>query len=358
MASVEPIKRQGRVVYRGIPWDATNRKKGPTLVFETESAARSYAKGWERREDGIAGEHGAPVTRNRRRVLFATYAEQCAQRADLPKTRRSKLTHAREWAKLLKGLHVDEIDRAAINTGLAAMSKLSAGTRRNRISFIRSVFAEAKRDGLITDDPTFDIAMPRRAATRTHNPPTEKELAAILDYFDDWFAVAVLLAHDSGLRSAEVAGLRWFRIDFDQRTVMVADVAEDDGTLRPFPKGRRALEIPLSPRTVAMLRKVKLASGGGDMDFVVRRPNGKSFTGDSLSDHWYYHSLKIEGIGKPRPTFHDLRHAACQRLVDAGVDILTVSEFMRHGSLDVTRAYLRAVPMSRMHDALAAAAGA
>jgi integrase len=358
MASVEAIKRQGRVMYRGIPWDATNRKKGPTRVFETESAAMSYARGWERREDAIADEHGAPATRNRRRVLFTDYATQCAQRADIPKTRASKCTHAREWGRLLKGLHVDEIDRAAINAGLAAMSKLSAGTRRNRISFIRSVFAEAKRDGLITDDPTFDIDMPRRAATRTHNPPTEKGLKAALDYFDDWFAVAVLLAHDSGLRAAEVAGLRWFRVDFEQRTVMVADVMEDDWTLRPFPKGRKALEIPLSPRTVAMLRKVKLASGGGDTDFVVRRPNGKGFTGNTIGDHWFQHSPKIDGLGKPRPTFHDLRHAACQRLVDAGVDILTVSEIMRHSSLDVTRAYLRAVPMDRMHAAFAAASGA
>lgn len=358
MASVEPIIRKGRVMYRGIPWDATNRKKGPTRVFDTESAAMSYARGWERREDGIADEHGAKPDRNRKRVLFVDYATQVAQRADIHKTRTSKLTHAREWGKVFKGLHLDDIDRATINAALAGMSKLSPGTRRNRISFIRSVYAEAKRDGLITDDPTFDIAMPRRAATRTHNPPTEKALARILDYFDDWFAVAVLLAHDSGLRAAELAGLRWFRIDFDQRTVMVADVMEDDDTLRPFPKGKEAMEVPLSPRTITMLRKIKLASGGGDMDFVVRRPTGKTFNGNSLSDYWYYHSMKIEGLGKPRPTLHDLRHAACQRLVDAGVDILTVSAFMRHGSLDVTRAYLRAVPMQRMHDAIAAAAGA
>ena len=43
--------------------------------------------------------------------------------------------------------------------------------------------------------------------------PTEDQLAAVLDHMPDRFEPAVLLAHDSALREAEVCGLRWHRID-------------------------------------------------------------------------------------------------------------------------------------------------
>lgn len=353
MASVEEIIRAERVVYRGIPWDAANGRKGPTKVFDYWSDARAYAKGWEEDRDTVSAAFGVPTTRNRRRVLFAAYAREYALRAEgEQRTRQSRLRLANVLGKRI-GVHVDEIDRKLIGEVIADMAHLAPGTRRNRISFLRKVLAEAVLDKLITDNPCRDVEKPRRATVRDHTIPTEDDLAAIIKHMADHFEPAILLAHDSGLRESEVAGLRWFRIDLTAKRVTVADVMEPDRTIRPYPKGKERRVIPLSDRTVAALRRAKIRQGAGDLDFVVRRPGRKMMSTRALSGYWQYQIRKVPGLGTARPTFHDLRHACAHRLVRSGIDLRTLQAFMGHKSLDTTRVYMPDVSPDELDAALA-----
>jgi hypothetical protein len=115
MASVKSIIRAGKVVYRGIPWDAQNRKKGPTRVFDFESDALVYARGWERDRDQVAEGFGTRPDRNRRRIKFADYATSYASRAEGEKrTRETRMRLARVIGERIT-VHVDEIDRKLIN---------------------------------------------------------------------------------------------------------------------------------------------------------------------------------------------------------------------------------------------------
>lgn len=356
MASVEEITRKGRIAYRGIPWDAANRKKGPTRVFDHWSDANAYATGWEVDRDTVSAAFGLPTVRNRPRVRFADYAREYALRVDgEQRTRQSRLKLANILGKRI-GVHVNEIDRKLIGEVVADMAHLAPGTRRNRISFLRLVLAEAVLDKLIDDNPCRDIEKPRRATVRDHTIPTEDDLAAIIEHMADHFEVAILLAHDSGLRESEVAGLRWFRIDLTAKRVTVADVMEPDRTIRPYPKGKERRVIPLSDRTVAALRRAKIRQGAGDMDFVVRRPGHKMMSTRALSGYWQYQIPKVPGTwGDARcPTFHDLRHACAHRLVRSGIDLRTLQAFMGHKSLDTTRVYMPDVTGDELDAALAA----
>jgi integrase len=46
--------------------------------------------------------------------------------------------------------------------------------------------------------------------------------------------------------------------------------------------------------------------------------------------------LIADGIGMPDITYHSLRHRHAAQLIDAGVDIVTISKRLGHASPDVT----------------------
>lgn len=366
MPSVETIERRGRVTYRGIPWIVLangTRKKGPTKTFDSESAAMAYAVRVERGSDDESESRGLPVTRNKRRVLFADYAMQYAVRTPgTANTKRNRISKAEILGEWFAKLYIDEIDRKLINDLLYEMSKplpgkphgFAPGTKRGRISFLRCVFEEAVLDKLIDENPCRNIEKPNRVSLRGHNPPNEDELAALIEYMPDWFEVAILLANDSGLRAAEVSGLRWHRIDFGKRLVTVKDVMEKDGSLRPYPKGKEQRILPLSDRTIAALRRAKLRQGAGDLDYVLRRPNGDKVNPHNLSAFWYRHAKKVKGISQPYPVFHDLRHGCAHRLVASGVSMPVLQTFMGHKSIATTQIYMPDVTVSQLADALSA----
>lgn len=356
MASVEEIIRADGVRYRGVPWDAARGKKGPTRSFIHFSDALAYAEGWEKDRDKVAEAFGVPTLRNKRRVLFADYAREYALRADGEKrTRASRQRIARVLGRRIT-VHVDEIDRKLIGEVVADMAHLAPGTRRNRISFLRKVLAEAVLDKLIDDNPCRDIEQPRRATLRSHTIPTEDQLGKIIEHMADWFEPAILLAHDSGLRESELAGLRWFRVDLTNRRVTVADVLEPDGTIRAYPKGKEHRVVPLSARTINALRREKLRQGAGDLDFVVRRPGHTLMTTSALAGYWRRSVATVPGLGERRPTVHDLRHACAHRLVRSGIDIRKLQAFMGHRKLDTTRIYMPDVTPDELTSALDAVA--
>lgn len=105
--------------------------------------------------------------------------------------------------------------------------------------------------------------------------------------------------------------------------------------------GRR--KITIGPSTISVLRKhrrrqleARLASGIGKPDpdaLVFSRPDGAPISPGNLSRDWrrlvIYRKL-------PRVSFHALRHTHAGALVSGGLDAVTVSRHVRHGSPRIT----------------------
>lgn len=364
MASVEPyFTSSGAARYKGIPWDAVNQKKGPTKSFHYESDALAYAKAWEKDRDGFAESIGLDPERNHSRVTVAEYARKyVARKAGPPSTQRDRASIANRIAERWPTLRIREMDRGAIMDYLEHLQSdggrdgkpMAPGTIRRRITFLNGMFNEAVLDGLITESPCRSLPSMSRVTLREHYIPTEGELKLIIESMPDWMEVAILLAHDSGLRQAEVCGLRWCRIDFENEDVTVKDVLEKDGTLRHFPKGKEARVVPLSARTIAALKRVRLRQrNAGPDDFVLQRPRGAMWgpmTPHQLAAWWSRAVRKVEDI-RGYPAFHDLRHACAWRLARL-MDIQDLKEFMGHKSIETTAIYMPKGSMNRMRKAL------
>jgi len=129
-----------------------------------------------------------------------------------------------------------------------------------------------------------------------------------------------------GLRLAEAANLKL--ADIDSSRMQIHIVAG---------KGAKDRNVPLSPRLLAMLREY----------WAKYRPPGYLFPGKTPDRPYVATSIQkaikvsaqLAGIRK-LVTPHTLRHSYATGLLEAGVDILTISRLLGHASFTTTMIYL------------------
>jgi integrase len=176
--------------------------------------------------------------------------------------------------------------------------------------------------------------------------------------------VPAMVALFTGMRRSEVLALRWGRIDLDRKLIQVREALEPapEGVRFKTPKtkaGRRDITLPdiladvlREYRKAQMVLRLKLGAGRlQDDDLLFTDIEGGPITPNTLSVAWFNFTKRI---GMPEITFHALRHTHASQLIDAGVDIVTISKRLGHAKPDITlRVYSH---LFRMDDGKAAAA--
>lgn len=145
----------------------------------------------------------------------------------------------------------------------------------------------------------------------------------------------ILLALTSGLRVSELTGL-----------------TRDDLNLGTGPhvlchgKGRKDRTTPVTAEAVAVLRTwvKELPPGGATPLFPTR--TGRVMSRDAIAARlniYSHHAVnRCPSLSTKRVTPHVLRHTAAMRLLDAGVDAITIALWLGHASSDTTQSYLHA----------------
>jgi integrase len=178
---------------------------------------------------------------------------------------------------------------------------------------------------------------------------TPKQLATVLKRVDGrTLRPIVALALATGARRGELLALRIGDFDPIAQTIRIERSLEQTKSglrIKP-PKtkhGRRTIALPPSVVTelrayLAKLHELRLSLGmgrAGNDDLLFPR-----FDGKIRSPHWLTQkfallmdALKIEGV-----TFHSLRHTHASQLIASGMDVLTISRRLGHGSPTITLA--------------------
>jgi integrase len=156
----------------------------------------------------------------------------------------------------------------------------------------------------------------------------------------------VALALATGMRRGELCGLAWGAVDLEAATVRVERSLEETAAGLRFksPKtrhGHRTISLPRSAvellgshRRQQMEQRLMLGLGRlGPDDLVFALPDGSPYPPDKLSRDW---GNAVRAFRLPRIMFHALRHSHASALIAAGLDIVTVSRRLGHGSPAIT----------------------
>jgi site-specific recombinase XerD len=243
-----------------------------------------------------------------------------------------------DWAARARLDGPAQVTRLLLRRYLAflATRRYARKTVARKVAALRRYFDWLRRQGVITTDPAIRLSVPA-GPSRLPRVLGPSDLDALLDHppakvADDPPAVrlrdlAVLeLLYGSGLRVAELCGLRPGDLDLRRRLVTV------------WGKGAKQRQIPISPPAAVALDA--WLSDGRDTMLVAESPPDALFLnrrGTRLGPRDVRRLLDRRALAPTHP--HALRHSFATHLLDGGADLRVVQELLGHASLQTTQVY-------------------
>ena len=228
-------------------------------------------------------------------------------------------------------------------------SRVEAGARprstARQLSSFRRFFRYLVREGLLREDPTSQIAMPKIGRSLPKSL-TEDEVEALLaapevtDPLGHRDRTMLEVLYATGLRVSELVALAHSQVNLNQ------------GVIRIVGKGNRERLIPLGEESVRWLAEFVR---GPRAEILLERQTDYLFPtrrGDRMTRQAFWHIIKRyarkAGIQKELSP-HTLRHAFATHLLNHGADLRVVQMLLGHSDLSTTQIYTH-VARERMKD--------
>jgi len=214
-------------------------------------------------------------------------------------------------------------------------ANISSKTINRKISALKTFFKFQLMQGEIEASPMATIVSPKQNK-RLPEFVDKKDINTLfemVEFPDDWSGktnrLVLQLLYNTGIRQAELIGLKENQIDFSKDTIKVLG------------KGSKERIIPISKELVAEIKSYLKEKNQQiqlpDRDFLLVRSNGKK-----LYAKWVYNAVKrylslVTTINKKSP--HILRHTFATHLSNNGAELNAIKELLGHSSLAATQIY-------------------
>lgn len=224
----------------------------------------------------------------------------------------------------------------------------AAGTVRLMFVNLTAIMSAAVDDGLIVRNPCSAAAVKPPPVVRGKVEPwTTEQVHAITAAHPSEYRAIPMIGAGAGLRQGEIFGLRVSDVDFLRRQIHVRQqvkIVGKDAIIAP-PKRGKTRTVPLSDTLGFELA-----------EHLRRHPTDEllfTYKGGLIRRHRFNLSvwqpaLRAAGIAPTRQTgMHSLRHYYASVLLEAGVSIRTLAEYLGHDDPGFTlRVYTHLMPAS------------
>jgi integrase len=199
-----------------------------------------------------------------------------------------------------------------------------AATVNHETQLLGHMFKRAIAWGKALENPAAHLR-PLRVNNRRLRYLSHEEIGRLLSAADEALSPVLIAALHTGLRRGELFQLTWQDVDF--KLSVIRAVHTKNGERR---------EIPMTDTLRATMQHLprRLAS-----DHVFPGKTEHGLVDIRKRFHRALQEASIEGF-----VFHDLQHTFASHLVMAGVDLLTVKEFLGHKDIKMTLRYAHLAP--------------
>lgn len=276
----------------------------------------------------------APSERLTLQVALSRYLVEVSA-TKKPTTQRSERITAGHLESFFGGYSL-----AAISSDLVASYRdkrlgdgKSNNTVRIELAMLSHLFTTAIQEwGVgLTHNPVAGVRKPSPGDGRSRRLKREEQATLLKEvdrHSNPMLGWIVRIAIETGMRQSEILGLRCSDIDLERRIVRLADTKNDEARTVPLSRLatetlRLALNNPARPK---------------DTDLVFFGEPGKDGRRSPYCINKVWGAIKANlGLGDLH--FHDLRHEAISRLVEAGLSDQEVASISGHKSMQMLRRY-------------------
>ena len=211
----------------------------------------------------------------------------------------------------------------------------SAATINRKAACLRSFYKHLRREEIVVDDPTANLAVPRRRR-RLPEVLTQSEVQRLLatpqgdDPISRRDRALLEIMYASGLRASEVISLEVGDIDFRQGLVCTEGKGSKERLVPVGQKAQTAIKAYISGPRAELMRS--------DEEKVLFL----NFRGGPLTRQGLYKVIRRRaseaGLAE-KMSPHTLRHSFATHLLSGGCDLRSVQEMLGHADLATTQLY-------------------
>ena len=222
---------------------------------------------------------------------------------------------------------------------------------------LRTIFNEAVRYDWIAKNPVSLTKVSSGSNNVSIRPIEEKEVFTFAEAREFLKLLDKLPAKEinkkivlktlllTGLRNAEICGLRWSDVDFDNKVIHVRRnriCNKGYGIYEKAPKTKTSIrDVPIVPELEKDLKEYMKWFIEADDDFVTKQDSyyvASNQRREPVYPHIPYHWLAELEVanGLKRVSCHGLRHTFCSLLLSKNVPIQTVSKYLGHSDSTIT----------------------
>jgi integrase len=224
----------------------------------------------------------------------------------------------------------------------------SLAMRRKVLTNLKTMLTFAQGRGLVAQNVARGGRIKTDSREATAGPlrigvdlPTMAELNTLIENATGRWRPFVITAIFTGMRLSELRGLRWSDVDLEAGVIHVRQRADAWRKIGPTKSKAGMRDIPLTPMALNALKQWRLGCPKGDLDLVFPNTLGNvEMMANIHSRCWGLLQIKCgltDEAGKPRYTFHALRHVAASLFIRyLGWSPKRLQTVMGHASVTMT----------------------
>ena len=233
---------------------------------------------------------------------------------------------------------------------------LSVKTAREFKNILSSVFYLARKKNIIRDNPCELVKLPKSSKKKQNFYTSEQAMDLLKKIRCENIYPVIYITLVYGLRRSEVLGIKWDSVDFSRRLVAIQhtvveydnvyekDKTKTDASFRTYPMTDDIYELFIRAKVNEKNNRKLFGEEYVENDYVFKWKDGHPYSPDYITARF---RKLLKKYDMPHIRFHDLRHSCASILINNGYELKDISDWLGHGSIQITADYYGHLAMER-----------